>query len=131
MARIYKMTDRIPVKVKSLHIEISPLSFDQKATCQSLIMSGNHMKAAVYAIKCSLKSIKGVENEDGSAYELDIENNELSNDCIDELLNLSESPEIQYVAMTLLSGIPKQFIDPTTGKPMEGVEFIKGKKKKK
>ena len=76
----------------------------------------------------------GFEYDLGSAKYLTsykIENNELSNNCVDELLNLSESPELQYVAMTLLTGIPKEFIDPTTGKPMEGVEFVKGKKKKK
>jgi len=133
MARIYKLSDRIPVKIHDLEIEISPLSFEQKSVCQSLIMSGDHMKAAVYALQSCLKSVKGVENADGSPYELLMDGDKVKSECIDDLLNLSESTEMQYVAMSLIQGIPKIFVDPITEKPIKGVSFVNssGKKKRK
>ena len=131
MARIYKITDKIPVKIHDIEISISPLSFENKSVCLDLITKGEHMKAAVYAMQCSVKSVNGIENADGSPYELVSENGKLSQECVDDLLNMSESPEMQFVAMTLLQGIPKEFVDPATGKPIKGVEFVNEKKSKK
>lgn len=124
MARIYKVTDRITVKIHDITIEISPLTFEQKSVCQALIIGGDHMKAAFYALQSSLKSIKGIENADGSNYELAMQDGKVTAECVDDLLNLSESTEMQFVALSLLQGVPKEFVDPSTGKPMKGVSFV-------
>ena len=131
MARIYKMSDRIPVKIHDLKVKIAPLSYEVKSVCQGMIISGNHMQAAVHALKNALKEVNGLENADGSSYELEFENGELTSTCIDELLNVQWSNEIQMVAISLLQGVPKEFTDPSTGKPLEGVTFAEAPKAKK
>ena len=131
MARIYRMTDRIPVKIHDMTVKIAPLSYDVKSVCQGLILNGSHMAAAVHALKNSVKGIAGLENADGSDYELEFENDQLTDQCIDELLNVQGSDEMQLVAISLLQGIPKEFTDPSTGKPLDGVSFAEAPKSKK
>lgn len=131
MARIYKCTDKIPLKIHDLKVKISPLTFDQKNTCQGMIMSGNQMSAAFHALQCSLKELDGIENGDGSKYELEFEDGIVAKACMDDLLNLSESQDMQLVAISLINGIPKEFNNPVTGGKLEGVEFIKEKKSRK
>lgn len=131
MARIYKCTDKIPVKIHDLSVKISPLTFEQKSLCQSLILTGKQMDAAFYALQCSLKELSGVENADGSEYKLQIEDGIISKDCMNDLLNLEESSDMQLVAISLLNGIPKEFTNPITGGKLEGVEFLKEKKPRK
>ena len=125
------MSDRIPVKIHDMTVKISPLSYDVKSACQSLIMNGNHMEAAVYALKNSIKEIDGLENEDGSKYQLQFSEGQISQDSIDEILNVPGSDEMQLVAISLLQGIPKEFVDPGTGKKLTGVEFLKEPSRKK
>lgn len=125
MARIYKMADRIPIKIDDMVIHISPLNYENKAICQGLILNGRHMDAAVHALKNAIKDIDGLETADGSKYELEIENNQLTNDCLDELLNVQGSDKMQLVAISLLQGIPDSFTDPVSGKEIDGISFVK------
>ena len=89
------------------------------------------MSAAFYALQCSLKEVEGIEESDGSKYELEMEEGIVSKECMNDLLNLEESQEMQLVAISLLNGIPKEFQNPVTGDKLEGVEFVKEKKSKK
>lgn len=131
MARIYKMTDKIPVKIHDLTVEISPLNYETKSICQNLILNGRHMDAAIEALRASIKSVSGLENADGSEYQLDLVEGKISEACLDELLNVQGSDEMQLIAISLLQGIPKEFVDPATGKPLQGVSFVKDPSAKK
>lgn len=138
MSKIYRTNDRIKVEVDGLVVEISPLSLHQKMDIESDILKGDTKSAmlgASKAVKYSVKSISGVKLDDGSEYELDLENGVLSDSCIDDLFNLPETEKITLACLNLLKSIPDEFVNPHTGVAIEGVKIIKnqessGKKKK-
>jgi len=126
MAIVYRTSDRIEVKVGELVVKISPLNKYQKEKIQVLSIEDKLMQAAGEAIKCGIKSISGLKLADGGDYELSFdENNELTDECVDDLMNLEESGKITNICASLVQGIPKEFINPYTGKKLDGVEFIK------
>ena len=135
MAKIYKISDRIKVKVGGLTVKIGPLTFDQKAEIQALATSGDFKKSlqsAKLSVKYSVKDIDGLEDAEGNKYELSTDEEGLSEDCLNELFNLEESEKLSMMSLGLLQGIPKQFTNPFTGEPLEGVKIVKesaGKKK--
>ena len=134
---IYRTSDRIDVKIGALVVKISPLTKYQKEKIQTLSLDEKLIDAAGEAIKCGIKSIEGLKLADGSDYELSFDdNNELLDECVDDLMNLEECGKLTSVCAALVNGIPKEFINPYTGKKIDGVEFIKtgessGKKSKK
>lgn len=134
MVKIYKTTDKIPVKIDSLVFKISPLSFEQKSEIQAMLISGDPLsvvRAAKTAIKYAVKDVKGVENSDGSQYNLEMEEGHLSESCVDDLLNIDQEDKLSLVCTSLLNGIPKDFVDPQTGKPIKGIAIQKETSRKK
>jgi hypothetical protein len=137
MARkIYKTTDKISVKIDDIVVQVSPLSFEQKCDIQALLVSGDPMsvvRAASMAIKYGVKGLEGVENADGSLYVLETdENGSLSDQCVDDLLNIDQDDKLSLVCTSLLNGIPKDIVDPQTGKKIKGItieRYETGKKK--
>lgn len=126
MVRIYKTTDKIPVKIDSLTFEISPLTFEVKSNIQASLLDGNPLsivRAAKDAIKHSVKSVKGVEDANGNPYELEFEDGALTEDCVNDLLNIDQDDKLSLVCTSLLNGIPKNFVDPSTGKKIEGISI--------
>lgn len=95
---------------------------------QALILQGKPMDAAVLALKSSIKDVEGLEDMSGSDYELDFVENELSDHCIDDLLNIAQGTTLNLVAIELLNGVPDEFTDPNTGQKLAGVEFVKEEK---
>lgn len=135
--RIYKTTDRIPVKIDKLEFKISPLTFQQKANIQSELLKaqGNNpmaiMAAARLAIKYGVKDISGVVDADDQPYALEFDDNgELSEVCVDDLLNLDPSQRLHLVCMSLLQGKPTVPVD-ADGKPLEGIKIGGNEKQKK
>lgn len=129
MSTVYKTTDRVKVKIDNLVFEISPLSYERKCEIQSLLIQGNAdslMAGTKLAVQYGVKSVKGLKNIDGSEYSIELEDNKLSDSCIDDLLNLDQNTKITSVCGALLEGIPKQIIDPSTGEPMKGVRIDAG-----
>ena len=134
MARIYRTSDKISVKIDDITLKISPLNFEQKCEIQTQLLSGKPMdivRAARMALKFSVKEVAGIEEEDGSPYQLEFDNDELSDHCIDDLLNLEQQEKISVLCTSLLHGVPKELIDPQTGKPMAGVKIERGPSRKK
>lgn len=128
MAKIYRTSDRIKINVEGLVVHISPLTYQKKAEMQALILQGKPMDAAVLALKSSIKDVEGLEDMSGSDYELDFVENELSDHCIDDLLNIAQGTTLNLVAIELLNGVPDEFTDPNTGQKLAGVEFVKEEK---
>ena len=134
MAKIYKVNDIIPLKIDGLVVNISPLSFEQKMDIQAEILKGDSqsaMQAAARAVKYSVKSVKGFENADGSEYQISLIDNKITDECWDELQNVEQAQKLIMVCLNLLNGIPSEFVDPNTGKALDGVSILKDKTKGK
>jgi hypothetical protein len=136
MAKIYKTTDVIPLSIDGLTVNISPLSFEQKMQVQSEVLKGGApaaMRAAKLACQYAVKSIKGIETQDGEEYEVTSKDGMITDECWDDLQNVEQTNKIISVCLALISGVPKEFVNPETGKPLVGVSIIKeatkGKKK--
>jgi len=89
------------------------------------------VRAARMALKFAIKEIGGVEDSEGNPYELEVENNELTDECVDDLLNLEQNEKLSILCTTLLHGVPKQLMDPNTGEKMQGVTIERGPSRKK
>jgi hypothetical protein len=134
MAKIYRATDTIPLEIDGLVVNISPLTFEQKMDIQAEVLKGDTqsaMKAAARAVKYAVKSIKGIENQDGSNYQVELENGRLTDACWDDLQNIEQAQKLIMVCLGLINGVPREFADPNTGKPIQGVSLIQDKSKAK
>lgn len=136
MAKIYRRDSRISLNIDGLAVKISPLTFHQKMEVQDLVLEGtamSAMKGAALALRYSLKDIKGLKDDDGDDYHLEVENDMVSEECIDDLFNIEQGTKLTLIALNLLQGVPQSFVDPNTGEPIEGVKVLKraasGKKK--
>lgn len=130
MARIYKATDLIPVKVDDLTINVSPLTFEQKMQVQSEILKGGTagaMRGAALACRYAVKSIKGIENGDGSEYEVKTDGGLVTPECWDDLQNVKECSKLITICLNLINGVPDEFVDPETKKRLAGVSIIREK----
>ncbi len=129
MARIYKLSDRIKYKVGEIEIEISPLSFEDKNILQQMgikISKGDYsqiLESTKHAIKSSVKSVKGLYDENGAEYKVQFDSSgkKLTDECSEELLNMEYSSSLGALCASLLSGIPKD-------KLPEGVSLVEDKK---
>lgn len=124
MSVIYKTTDKIPVKVHDLTFDISPLTSQQKEEIQNEFLSKRVVNATKLAIKYAVKGIKGATLVDGSPYGLSFESGTLTDECVDELLNMGYSTEISLVCSQLVAGIPDKIVD-DQGKPVKGIKILK------
>ena len=73
-------------------------------------------------IKYSIKGIDGLECYDGEKYELEFINDELTDECVSEILSLEQRNKLTTSAWQLLNGI-QELTDPITGEKLEGVEL--------
>lgn len=133
MTKILKISDRIPVHIGDILFKISPLTYLQKMEIQDHMVdaSGGNLKAAMAgahkALKYAIKGVEGIEDYSGKSYELSFgEDKYLTDECVDDLLNLDQSDTLITVCAALLNGLPKkEMLHPKTGKPLEGVSIGK------
>ncbi len=130
MSRIYKRDTRVSIKIDDLVIEVSPLSLDQKSEVSTLMLHGRNAcdlkelnKAISLAIKYAVKSVKGLTDENDDPYNVSFDGDSLSDQCVEELMNIEESEKMVMVCTALINKIPKMFTD-MRGKAIEGVELI-------
>lgn len=129
MARIYRLSDRIKVKIDDITVTVSPLSNHQKAEIQTHLL-GLHRgdihaatKGMLLSMKYAVKDIKGLEDSDGE-YKCQFDNDgNLSDETLEDLYNLENSVKLLQVCQELVSGVPKSFKD-KDGNPIDGVEVI-------
>lgn len=126
--KIYRMNDRVRIKVKDVSFIVSPLNYAQKAeisgciTLQGSVQLEDTMKSLFLILKYSIKGLEGVENQDGKPYKLEMDGEVLSDECVNDILNLGV-PELTIAAYQLLNGIPDKIMDPTTGKEIKAVKI--------
>lgn len=133
MARIYKRTDRITVKINDVELKLAPLSLDQKTEIQQILVEAQRAadvkgltRGIVLAIKYSLKDVKGLEGSDGP-YKLQFDEAGLADECIEDLMNVDFSKKLTMVCSAMVNGVPTQFTDDRL-KPLEGVEIVSDSK---
>ena len=132
------MSDRITVKIDELTFKLGPMSFAQKAElAQYSEMDAGELKTGLFeasrkVLKYTLKEVKGLEDMDGFPYTLNFEDDsqkELTDDCVEEVLNLPVNGKILSTVMQLWEGPKDKIIDPATGKALEGVKVVLPKSK--
>lgn len=132
MVRIYKKSDRIPVRIGNITVRLAPLSKDEKTEIQLCMIRGrgnNDYKELTnglfLSLKYAVKGIDGITDGDGNKYELQFDDNKnLTDDCVSDLLNMEEKDKLTLVCISLINKIPDEFTD-EKGKKLEGVEIIK------
>lgn len=135
MTQILRMNDRITLKIGDITFYLAPLNHGHKMQLTSMtkVVKGEEiydfLGAQAYYIKHGLKDVEGIETYDGEKYELQFEGNELTDDCVSEILNLEQKSLLTTAAWQLLEGV-KDLIDPITQEKLEGVEMkvVPGKK---
>ena len=141
MATIYRLTDRIEVKVHDITFKLSPLSLSQKSELHAHITlgsatndTGEILEASKKAIKFCVKALSGVEDANGDPYELEFDaDGNLTDDGVEDLMNMEYCQNIVAMCVAMSQGTPQEFLD-ASGKPLEGVKRVhkaKGKGKAK
>ena len=125
MSKIYRTSDKLPVKIQDITFKISPLTFQHRSEIQSHLSKAqddfNEASIGSFkAIKYAVKEIDGVENYDGSDYKLEFEDNVLTDDCVNDLLNLEVFLDL---ANSLIHGVPEHILGPD-GKPVKGISLL-------
>jgi hypothetical protein len=132
MARIYKRSDRIAVKIDDIVVKLAPLTLEQKTDVQIAMLKGHKntdireaSRGLALAIQYSLKGVEGLEDGDGNPYTLKFDANDvLTTECLDDLMNLELTSKLAMVCSEMIKGVPSKFTDPS-GKELEGVELVK------
>tara|TARA_Y100001936_G_C16091405_1_gene686522 strand:- start:6447 stop:6875 length:429 start_codon:yes stop_codon:yes gene_type:complete len=129
---IYRSTDRVKVEIDGINFKISPLTFQQKQELQGHMIkavSGDMNEAMISvskSLKYCLKDMSGVFyiDEDGQKreYKLSFEDGVLTDDCIDELLNMPFSSKLNSVCSAMLQGVPEKILD-ADGNEIEGIKI--------
>lgn len=130
--KIYKMSDRIPVKFGDVVVYFGILNKDQKAHINSCteIIDGmrevNVTDATWYSVKYGVKSIKGVEYASGGEFELQFEEDKMSltDDCVNELLTMDIRDNLYVAALQFKNGPPDKVVHPITRKELKGVKIL-------
>lgn len=131
MARIYKTTDRIAIRIDDITVKISPLSLIQKNQIQQIMLEGQKTsdlaklsEGLILALKFCLKAMDGVTDSDGNPYPLKFDGDMLSDECVNDLMNMNQSAKLVQVCSAMASGVPTSF-------KLEGVSFAEPDTKKK
>ncbi len=132
MARIYKRSDRVTVKIDDITVKLAPLSLHQKTEVQMAMIQGHKnldireaTRGLAMAIQFTVKGIEGVEDSDGNPYKLQFENEDsLTQACVDDLMNLELTSKLSLVCAAMINGVPTQFTDQKR-EPLVGVELVK------
>ena len=137
MPTIYRKTDKIKVQIDDISIKVTPLSYSEKMEINELMskaLTEKKMKYAmdgtILAIKYSLKAITGLETPDGESYQLEMDNKQVTDDCINDLLNMKYSQKLAAVCASLVHGVGHEIVDPQTQEKIDGISFEVGDEKK-
>jgi hypothetical protein len=124
MGKVYRLSDRIKIKIDDIIVTISPLSIHQKTEIQSAMWKGRTeknfeeaTKGVMLSIKYAVKGISGLTDLSGQEYKLEFQDGVLSDQSLDDVFNLGLTDKLSMVCASLIKGIPSEF-------NIEGVEFV-------
>jgi hypothetical protein len=129
----YSAKSRFELKYPKIGISfiISPLNYNQRVEILALsqsVLGGQNIedfsKAIFRYVKFMVKDVKGINDEKGNPFvcQLD-ENNNLKDECVDDLLNLQINPGITDMLAQFVNGIPTELVD-LEGKVIKEVKLI-------
>jgi hypothetical protein len=121
--KIYTLDDRIKISIHDAIIHIAPLSFKQKMELQEVIKN-SPSEGTLLAIRNGVKGVEGFMKTKDTPYSLSFEDGMLTEECANDLLNIKVGDIIASICVSLIQGIPEEILDPSTNKPLEGVEII-------
>jgi len=127
--KVLRSTDRFKVSIGKTAFFISPLKKEHKfeIMAQTKRTSGdaieNLEKSSRIYIKHALKDVKGFVDYHGNPYKLSFEDDRLTDDCVEEVISMSEDSELISCCMQIINRIPDKIIDFTTGEKMKGVKL--------
>ncbi len=135
MAKIYRLSDRISIKIEDITLKLAPLSFDQKMEVQGMVREGiaeddnlKVLKATRTVMKYCIKDLKGVVDGEDNEYILEFDDKGfLELHIVEELLNMEHSMTLAAVCGQMVAGIPKNDFVDQEGKPLNGVSRVKTK----
>jgi len=109
---VYRVTDRIPVKVGELKFWLSPLSYEQKVNlAECTKMKGGEevvdtSRRAFLAIKYAIKGVEGLKCPDGSDYLLSFEpSGVLSDESVSDIVQLDGWVPLAVYCVQMMNGI--------------------------
>jgi hypothetical protein len=123
--------DRVLVQVQDVEFFFAPLTMGEKTELMSSMGNTNDVGEMLgftrKVISKTLKDVRGLIRPDGSEYRLEWLGDTLTEDCLDDIMNLEIGETIVTVAGLFLRGVPAEgvIIHPGTGKPLEGVTVKK------
>lgn len=127
-AKIYRVTDRIRIKIGDIVAIISPMSLETKSEIQAMMLEGQKAgdiiklnNAMMLALRKCLKGVEGLTDANDNTYELQFKDGMVAESCLDDLTNMQFSPELLKVCAEFVNAVPKKFDIP-------GVEIIEKKK---
>lgn len=124
--KIYRSSDRIPVKIEGVTFWLAPLSYEHRtelltfaSKAQEVKVEADLLQLAKNTVRYSLKAIDGVEQGDGTPFALQFdERGIMSESCFDDLMQLEFLPDLIKVAgawamkgVSEISDIPGVVID--------------------
>ncbi len=127
---------RLTLSVKrngyEIDLIVTPLTYAQKSTITTAtmkIVKGDVIEdrslGLFLTLKECLKGISGVNNPDGSLYELEYDvDGRVADKTLDELLDSSLSDVLNMYAYRAQTQTPTEILNLDTNKPMEGVTVI-------
>lgn len=128
--KLYRTTDRIPIKIGDAIFKVSPLTMEQKNEMQSFTTKESGVtiqdifKKTKLLFKYSIKEVSGIEYATGGEYKLSFDDDgTLSDECVEEFLNMEEKAKLSTVLWSFIVAISDKAIGPD-GKPLKGVEIL-------
>jgi len=136
---VYRSTDRIKIKIHDVELIVKPLSYFEKSQVEGIlfkeggVIRENSILALAKLIKYSIKEISGVNNLDGTPYQLSFDaDGSLLESSIDELMNMGISNDLTIVLFGIRNSIPNEIVG-VDGTPLKHIQITpfdgSGKKK--
>jgi hypothetical protein len=130
----YRPSDLVKVKIGEAIFYVSPLKYGQKTEIMGLTQPQNGIvftdvaQAAYKLVKYCVKKVENIVYADGEPLVLKIIDGELTDESVEELLNISISTELIITCQSMLNGVPDKVINPETGAVLKNVQILKGGK---
>lgn len=134
MTIIYRKSDLVDIEIDDLTFKIKPLSYMERVDIMSTLSNEggkvieNAAKATFLTMKYGIKKVSGAKLADGTDYEIGLDaDGNISEESIDDLLNLKISANLGLCLHNFLNGVPEEIIDPNTGEVIKGVKLVLSK----
>jgi hypothetical protein len=124
---VRKTNQIVPIEIDGVTFSFRPLSMGEKTELMGELEKDKSTGALMQwtrAVVCrSLRDVRGLTNEDGSEYRPAFDGDRLSNEAMDDMMNLPISEKIMLVGGLFIKGVPAdgQLIHPQTRQPIEGI----------